>query len=101
MLLLLGLDSDLVFKVMSALDDAQTGEKGEIVESGRTIRYKAKWRVHSFNEPIVWDATAQDVETGIRVEVKHQDTDKDANRLAVRKLCKELQSKGILLHDKL
>lgn len=85
---------------MSALDAAQTGEEGEIVESGRRIRYKAKWRVHSFNEPMVWDATAQDMETGIRVDVKHQDTDKDANRLAVQKLCKELKSQGIL-HDEL
>ena len=83
---------------MTALDAALTGENGEIVESGRRIRYKAKWRVHSFNEPVVWDATAQDVETGIKVEVSRQDSDNTANRLAIRKLCEELQSRGIL-HD--
>ena len=81
---------------MTALDEAQSGEKGELVVYGRTIRFKAKWRIHSFNEPIVWDATAQDVETGIRVEVKHQDSDKYANQLAVRKLYEELISRGIL-----
>ena len=70
---------------------------------GRTIRFKAKWRVHSFNELIVWDATALDVETGIKVEVKHKDTDKYANQLAVQKLCKELKARGILqdVHDEL
>ena len=83
---------------MTALDDAQSGEKGEFVVYGRTIRFKAKWLVHSFNEPLVWDATAQDVETGIKVEVKHQDTDKYANQLAVQNLCKELRSRGILQH---
>ena len=88
---------------MIALDKAQTGDKGEIEVHGRMIRFKASWRVHSFNEPFVWDATAQDAETGIRVEVKHQDTDKDANQLAVRKLCNELRSRGILqdVHDEL
>ena len=95
-----GNDDGLV-KILTALDQAQSGEKGEIVVFGRKIRFKAKWRVHSFNEPIVWDATAQDVETGIRVEVKHQDTDKYANQLAVQKLCKELKSIGITLHDEL
>ena len=90
-------------KILTALDEAQSGQKGEIVAFGRTIRFKAKRRIHSFDEPIVWDAKAQDVETGIRVEVKHQDTDKYANQLAVRKLCKELKSRGILqdVHDEL
>lgn len=87
-------------KILTALDETQSGQKGEIIVFGRTIHFKAKWRIHSFNEPIVWDATAQDVETGVRVEVKHQDTDKYANQLAVQKLCKELKSRGIL-HDEL
>ena len=87
---------------MTALDEAQSGEKGELVVYGRTIRFKAKWCVHSLNEPIVWDATAQDVQTGIRIEVKHQDSDKYANQLAVRKLCEELMSRGILhIHEEL
>ena len=85
------------------LEAAQSGEKGEFVANGRTIRFKAKWRVHSFDEPLVWDATAQDVETGIRVEVKHQDSDKYANQLAVRKLYQELISRGVLrdVHEEL
>ena len=87
-------------KILTTLDEAQSGQKGEIVVFGRTIRFKAKWRIFSLNEPIVWDATAQDVETGVRAEVKHQDTDKYANQLAVQKLCKELKSRGIL-HDEL
>ena len=94
-------NDDGLVKILKVLDQAQSGEKGEIVAFGRKIRFKAKWRVHSFNEPIVWDATAQDVETGIRVEVKHQDTDKYANQLAVQKLCKELKSRGIPLHGEL
>ena len=90
-------------KILTALDEAQSGQKGEIVVLGRTIRFKAKWRIHSLMEPKVWDAKAVDVETGIKVEVKHQDTDKYANQLAVQKLCKELKSRGMLqdVHDEL
>ena len=89
--------------ILTALDKAQSGQKGEIVVFGRTIHFEAKWRIHSIREPIVWDATALDVETGIEIEVKHKDTDKYANQLAVRKLCEELKSRGILrdMHDEL
>ncbi len=83
-------------KILTAFDEAQAGEEGEIVASGRRIHFKAKWRIHSLDEPLVWDATAQDKETGIRVKVKHQDTDKYANRLAIQKLLEELKSKGKL-----
>ena len=96
-------NDDWLVKILTALDKAQSGQKGEIVVFGRTIRFKAKWRVHSIREPMVWDATALDVETGIEVKVKHKDTDKYANQLAVQKLCKELKSRGILqdVHDEL
>ena len=83
-----------------AFDKAFTGKSGEINIYGRRIKFKAKWRFHSFKEPIVWDATAQDVESGIKVEDKHHDTDRDANKFAVEKLCKELKSKGILATPK-
>ena len=72
------------------------GQQGETTECGRTIRFRAKWRVHSVFEPKVWDATAQDVETGIKVKVSHKDTDEIANRLAIQELCKELKSRGIV-----
>ena len=90
----------LVQNALSAFDKAFTGESGEINIYGRRIKFKAKWRFHSFEEPIVWDATAQDVESGIKVEEKHYNTDKDANKFAVEKLCKELKSKGILATQK-
>ena len=80
-----------VREAVIALDKVLTGESGEISVYGRRIKFKAKWRVHSFDEPIVWDATAQDMETGIRVEAKHSDTDKDANRFAIKKLCEALR----------
>ncbi len=91
---LLGTNGDPLVKILTAFDEAQAGEEGEIVASGRRIHFKAKWRFHSQMEPLVWDATAQDEETGIRVKVKHQDTDKYANRLAIQKLLEELKSKG-------
>lgn len=87
-------------EALLAFDRAFTGQTGEISIHGRRIRFKAKWRVHSFKEPLVWDATAQDMETGIRVEVKRYDSDRDANQFAIRKLCTELRNKGIL-HDAL
>ena len=87
-----------VREAVIALDKVLTGESGEIDVYGRHIKFKAKWRIHSFDEPIVWDATAQDMETGIRVEAKHSDTDKDANTFAVKKLCEALRERGIL-HD--
>ena len=83
-------------KALLAFDNAFTGNSGEINIYGRRIKFKAKWRFHSFKEPIVWDATAQDMETGIAVEERHHDTDKDANKFAIKKLCEELKSKGIL-----
>ena len=94
---------DFVKEAAIALDKTLTGESGEITVHDRRIKFKAKWRVHSFDEPIVWDATAQDMETGIRVEAKHYDTDRDANLFAVRKLCEALKDKGILhdVHDEL
>lgn len=81
---------------MLSLDSALTGEAGEVIISGRRISYKAKWRVHSFNEPLVWDAMAQDMQTGMKVEVSRQSTDTYANKLAIQKLCEKLQSEGLL-----
>ena len=91
---------NFVQEALLAFDRAFTGETGEISIHGRRIKFKAKWRVHSFKEPLVWDATAQDMETGIRVEVRRYDSDRDANQFAIRKLCTELKNKGIL-HDAL
>ncbi len=83
-------------KILTAFDKAITGEEGEIVESRRRIHFKAKWRIHSLDEPLVWDATAQDMETGIKVKVNRQHTDTHANRLAVQKLLEELKLQGKL-----
>ena len=91
---------NFVQEALLAFDRAFTGQTGEIDIHGRRIKFKAKWRVHSFKEPLVWDATAQDMETGIRVEVTRYDSDRDANQSAIRKLCTELRNKGIL-HDAL
>lgn len=81
-----------------AFDKVMTGESGEINVHGRRIHFKAKWRIHSFDEPFVWDATAQDLDSGIRVKVNHYYTDRDANQAAIKKLCTELKTEGIL-HD--
>ena len=74
----------------------QTGEKGEREVRGRQICYESKWRFHSFQEPMVWDGRAQDLDTGTSVEVKHFDTSKRAVEAAIRKLCKKLTDKGVL-----
>ena len=74
----------LVQNTLLAFDKAFTGKSGEINIYDRRIKFIEKWRVHSFKEPIVWDATAQDVESGIKVEEKHHDTDKDAINLQSR-----------------
>ena len=81
-----------------AFDKAMTGESGEITVHDRRIHFKAKWRIHSFDEPLVWDATAQDLDSGIRAKVKHYYTDTAANQAAIKKLCTELKAEGIL-HD--
>ncbi len=66
---------------MAAFDEAQAEEEGEIVASGRRIQFKAKWHIHSQDE---WDARAQDMETGIRVRIRNQNTAKHANQLAIQ-----------------
>ena len=63
---------------------------------GRIFCYKAYGRFHSFMEPLVFDASASDQESGITVEAKHYDNDQKAIGHAVEKLKGKLQEKGII-----
>jgi nucleoside phosphorylase len=72
------------------------GQKGEVEVEGRRVSYKATWRIHSFNEPLVWDSVAQDMETGIKADVSRQYSDKEANKLAIKKLFENMRSEGVL-----
>ena len=63
---------------------------------GRIFCYKAYGRFHSLREPLVFDASASDQESGITVEAKHHDNDQKAIDHAVEKLKGKLQEKGII-----
>ena len=65
---------------------------------GRTIGYRAHGRIHSLDELWVYDATAWDVESGIKAKVKHYKESEDAIQDAVKEVIKKLTAQG-LLHD--
>ncbi|KAM7451291.1 hypothetical protein ABFA07_000977 [Porites harrisoni] len=69
---------------------------GQMNYEGRIFCYKAYGRFHSFREPLVFDASASDQESGITVEAKHYDNDQKAIGHAVEKLKGKLQEKGII-----
>ena len=62
----------------------------------RTISYRAKGRVHSLDEPWVYDGTAWDIESGIKAKVKHYKQSEDAVKDAVSEVIKKLREQGII-----
>ena len=62
---------------------------------GRTIAYRARGRVHSLDEPWVYDAKAWDIESGIKAKVKHYE-ESEAIQDAVKEVIKKLKAQGIL-----
>lgn len=63
---------------------------------GRTVAYRAPGRFHSFDEPWVYDATAWDIESGIKSKVKHYKEKEEAIQDAVNEVIKKLTAQGIL-----
>ena len=62
----------------------------------RTISYRAKGRVHSLDEPWVYDGTAWDNESRIKAKVKHYKQSEDALKDAVLEVIKNLREQGII-----
>ena len=60
----------------------------------RTIIYVAKGRVHSLDEPWVYDGTAWDIESGITAKVEHYEQSEDAVKDAVSEVMKKLSEEG-------
>ena len=63
---------------------------------GRVINYSAKGRVHSWRDPWVYDATAQDVQSGISAEARHYDTSQEAIHHAVQNSKTNCEMKALL-----
>ncbi len=53
-------------------------------------------RIHSFEEPWVYDATATDVDSGVFVKKKHFDTADEAIYEAIEELVKKLKERKLL-----
>lgn len=68
----------------------------KISYKGREIHYTSRGRVHSLQEPWVFDATAWDLESGITIEARHYPRSQDAAYDAVKKLKEKLRIKGLL-----
>ena len=64
--------------------------------NGRTIEYSVSGRIHSLEEPWVYDATAKDVETGVFAKRKHFETADEAIHEAIEELVKKLKERKIL-----
>ena len=60
------------------------------------IEYSVSGRVHSFDEPWVYDGTAKDVETGIFAKKKHFEHADEAINAAIEELIKKLRERKIL-----
>lgn len=63
---------------------------------GRTIAYQARGRIHSLDEPWVYDVKAWDIESGIKAKVKHYEESEEAIQDAVKEVIKKLKAQGIL-----
>ncbi|XP_029191279.2 uncharacterized protein LOC114957877 isoform X3 [Acropora millepora] len=72
------------------------GSPGQVNFKGRTIAYRAHGRIHSFDEPWVYDATAWDIESRIKAKVKHYKESEEAIQDAVKEVIKNLEAQGIL-----
>lgn len=64
--------------------------------NGRTISYRAQGRIHSLDEPWVYDGTAWDIQSGIKAKVKHYEQSGDAVKDAVAEVIKKLKEQGII-----
>lgn len=82
--------------ILGSLLYSITGDSGQISYKGREIHYTSRGRVHSLQEPWVFDATAWDLESGITIEARHYPRSQDAAYDAVKKLKEELRIKGLL-----
>jgi hypothetical protein len=64
--------------------------------NGRTIKYSASGRIHSFDELWVYDGTATDVATRFSVKKNHFETADQAIYAAIQELFKQLKEKKII-----
>ncbi|XP_038051921.1 uncharacterized protein LOC119724780, partial [Patiria miniata] len=80
---------------MDLLNNA-LNEEGQVTIGGRTVKYSAKGRVHSFDELWVYDGTAWDVASDTSVKVHHFDEAQDAIDAAMKKLLDKLRNEGLL-----
>ena len=62
----------------------------------RTISYRGKGRVHSPDEPRIYDSTAWDIDSGIKGKVKHYKQSEDALKDAVSEVIRKLREQGIV-----
>lgn len=72
------------------------GPPGQVNYKGRTISYRAQGRIHSLDEPWVYDGTAWDIQSGIKAKVKHYEQSGDAVKDAVVEVIKKLKEQGII-----
>ncbi|XP_020603412.1 uncharacterized protein LOC110042390 [Orbicella faveolata] len=63
---------------------------------GRVFHFSSRGRIHSLQEPWVFDGRAWDLESGISVEARHYRTSDEANQRAVQKLKDRLKSEGLI-----
>lgn len=63
---------------------------------GRSIGYRALGRIHSLDELWVYDATAWDIESGIKAKVKHYKESEEAIQDAVKEVITKLKAQGML-----
>ena len=68
----------------------------QITYRGREIYCSTSGRVHSFQEPWVYDGRAWDIETGISTEAHHYNSKHEAIQHAVQKLKDRLENEGFL-----
>ncbi|XP_068727700.1 death domain-containing ATP nucleosidase-like [Montipora capricornis] len=82
--------------VATLLQSITGGAPGQVNFRGRTIGYRALGRIHSLDEPWVYDATASDIESGIKAKVKHYKESEEAVQDAVKEVITKLTAQGIL-----
>ncbi|XP_068727689.1 death domain-containing ATP nucleosidase-like [Montipora capricornis] len=82
--------------VATLLQSITGGAPGQVNFRGRTIGYRALGRIHSLDEPWVYDATAWDIESGIKAKVKHYKESEEAIQDAVKEVITKLTAQGIL-----
>ncbi|XP_022088796.1 uncharacterized protein LOC110978263 [Acanthaster planci] len=84
--------------IKSAMDflNNALNEEGQVTIGGRAIKYSAKGRVHSIDELWVYDGTAWDIASGIKVKKHHFDEPQDAIDAAMKELLDRLRSEGLL-----